>query len=134
MVGIDTNILVRYLVQDDPAQGKRASDFIEKTCTRENPGFINHIVLCELSWVLESVYSYEKETLIEVLEKILIVGQFEIENKDNVWAALHDYKNSKADFSDCLIARKNRFHGCEKTVTFDKGLKNLEGVLLLGKN
>ncbi len=66
MIGLDTNVLIRYLVQDDPGQSRKATQVIVKRCTRDDPGFINRIVLCELIWVLESAYGYSKDTIVPV--------------------------------------------------------------------
>ena len=80
MIGLDTNVLVRHLVQDDPAQSHAATQVITKRCTRDEPGFINRIVLCELVWVLESAYGYSKDTIVVVLDKILRTSQLKIES------------------------------------------------------
>jgi predicted nucleic-acid-binding protein len=115
MIGLDTNVLVRYLTQDDPSQSALANQLIEQTLAEEKKLFINHIVLCELVWVLTRAYDYPKFTVIEVIEKILLAHQFEIEDKSSVLEALNDFKTSRADFADCLIGVKNRNAGCEKT-------------------
>lgn len=125
MIGLDTNVLVRFLIQDDPLQAQKATHFIEKAAQNENDLYLGNIVCCELVWVLESVYEMEKSAVIECLEKILATTQFMIENKDQIYLAIQDFKTSKADFSDCLIGRLNQFGGCEYTVTFDNGTKNL---------
>lgn len=131
MKGLDTNILVRYFVQDDPAQGEKVTQFIEKTVAEGETCFINNIVLCELVWVLESAYGYSKAEIAELLEKVLKTSIFNFENKDAVWWSLREYKKSKADFSDCLISRQNKTHGCGETVSFDKGVKGVEGFVVL---
>lgn len=133
MIGLDTNVLVRYLVQDHPLQSKKAAAFIEKNCSHEAPAFISEIVLCELVWVLESAYGYKKDVIIQALERILMTAQFKVENKDNVWEALSAYRRSKADFSDCLIGAKNHTAGCEKTATFDHALKGMEGFWFISQ-
>ncbi len=120
MKGLDTNILLRYLVQDDEERSHAASLYIKKHCTREQPAFINRIVLCELVWVLETAYSYKREQIAGVLEKILQTSQFEIENTDEAWQALSLYRKEKIDFSDALIGACNKKSGCSKTATFDK--------------
>ena len=120
MIGLDTNVLVRYLVQDDPAQSKLATKFIEKNCTDSEPGFIGHIVLCELSWVLESNYQQSRDQIANVIEQILQVSQLAIPNTELIWRALSDYRDSNADFSDYLLSRTNQATGCEYTLTFDK--------------
>jgi len=120
MKGIDTNVLIRYLVQDDPKQSKMATSFIEKHCSHEAPGFIGHIVLCELVWVLEGNYGQSREQIADILEKLLQTAELEVMESEQAWRALRDYRVSKVDFSDHLLARMNTAYGCEETVTFDK--------------
>lgn len=131
MKGLDTNILVRYFVQDDPLQGEKATQFIEKAVAEGEICFINNIVLCELVWVLESAYGYSKEEIADLMEKILRTSMFNFESKDAAWWSLREYKKSKADFSDCLISRQNKNYGCSKTVSFDKGVKRVDGFVIL---
>lgn len=119
MIGLDTNVLVRFLVGDDVDQAKRAEEFIEQAANR-GPLFINQIVLCELIWVLSYAYDYSKATLVDLLEKMLSTKQFEIEEREVVWSALALYKKTKADFSDCLLGTKNHQLGCTYTATFDQ--------------
>lgn len=127
--GIDTNVLIRYLVKDVPDESERASGFINKKCTVENPGFINHIVLCETVWVLRSAYKYPKSEIVNVLHQILLAAEFDIESSLIAWEALREYTSGKADFSDYLIGFKNMNKGCEFTATLDKNAgetKNFE--------
>ena len=127
MKGIDTNVLVRYIVQDDPIQSKQANQFIKKnTMAEENLIFIPAIVLCELAWVLESCYSYQKQDIINVLEKILKTQQFCIEPLEVLWKALRDYQKLNIDFADSYIAHINSSHQCEYTATFDKKAARLK--------
>lgn len=125
MIGLDTNVLVRYLVQDDPAQTRRANALIDRAAAHESAMFISHVVMCELAWVLGRGYGYARTELAEVIEKILLGRQFEIERKDLVWTALADYKTSRADFADCLIGVTNDLAGCESTLTFDRSAASL---------
>jgi predicted nucleic-acid-binding protein len=120
MIGIDTNVLVRYIVGDDSKQSKLATVFLEKTCTKENPGFVNLIVLCELVWVLRGAYKVNKQMIIDVLRQILESTELSIETPEIAWAALDDFEKGNADYSDYLIAYKNKEFGCTHTVTFDK--------------
>ncbi len=131
MIGLDTNVLVRYLVQDDPGQSRKASQLISRECTRETPGFISRIALCELVWVLESAYGYSKETIAGVLEKVLRTSQFQVEDVQAAWTAFRLYRKGKADFADCLLGTVNHHHGCDRTVTFDQQAGRLEGFTLL---
>lgn len=120
MRGLDTNVLVRYLVQDDARQAAIATAFIERYCTDDAPCFIGQITLCELAWVLESNYNLGREAIANVIEQLLQVGQLDIMQPAVVWRALNDYRSSNADFPDHLSARANEHKGCETTVTFDK--------------
>ncbi|MCV6625527.1 MAG: type II toxin-antitoxin system VapC family toxin, partial [Cellvibrionaceae bacterium] len=119
------------LVQDDPKQAAVANEFIEKTCTEESPCFIGHITLCEIAWVLQSNYQQDRESIANVIEQLLHVGQLELMGPGEVWQALKDYGNSNADFPDHLIARVNEALGCEATVSFDKKAARQPGFELL---
>ncbi|MDA2927479.1 type II toxin-antitoxin system VapC family toxin [Acidobacteria bacterium AH-259-G07] len=124
MTGLDTNVLIRYLVKDEPRQSGRAARLMQEVLQRGDSLFLNHIVLCELVWVLESAYGYPKADIASTLEKILMTEQFEIEGRDEVWSALDGYEKDRGDFSDYLIGRKNQHHSCSRTVTFDRSLKD----------
>lgn len=131
MKGLDTNVLVRYLLKDDLVQYEKAEKFIQEQCTLEHPCLISSVVLCELVWVLESVYKMEKPIVTKVLEQIIRTVEFELSVGDCVWSALFDFKNSNADFSDCLIGRTNHHRGCDQTVTFDQSASKLPNFSLL---
>lgn len=122
MAGLDTNVLVRYLVRDDVKQAKMAADAIKKAITSDGRCFINHIVLCELVWVLESAYEYTKKEIVDTLEKILMTRQFQIEAKDLLHYALNDYRSGTGDLADYLIGRINQAGRCGTTLTFDREL------------
>ena len=131
MIGLDTNVLVRYLTQDDPAQFAKAAVFIDAASEREEQFLVNTPVLCELVWVLAAVYDYSREEIAQALEQIFTTAQFEIERLDEARQALGDFRSSKADFSDALIGRINRSLGAKHTVTFDRDLKAVETFRLL---
>jgi predicted nucleic-acid-binding protein len=124
MIGLDTNILVRYLTQDDPGQSRKAAKEIEKGLSAGHMFFIADIVICELVWVLETAYGYDRRDIVPVLENILRTKQFQFENKDLLWKSLADYRSIKADFADHLIGQAGHMAGCRETLTFDVGLKN----------
>ena len=126
MKALDTNILARFLRDDDPVQSKRAAHFIQRAVRQNEPLYLNHVVLCELVWILSSVYEHSKEDIVATIEAIMLTGQFQLEDKSSIELALDDYKKSKADFSDCLIGRRNRASGSEVTLTFDRRLKSVE--------
>jgi predicted nucleic-acid-binding protein len=124
MIGLDANILVRYLTQDDPGQSREAADEIEKGLAAGDMFFIADIVLCELVWVLEAAYGHDRREIVPVLESILRTWQFQFENKDLLWKSLADYRTKKGDFADHLIGQAGQKAGCPEILTFDAGLKN----------
>ena len=133
MIGLDTNVIVRYLTQDDPIQSKKANARIAKWIQDGEELWICQVTVCEVFWVLEHAYKLSKKELISVLTSLLQTRQLEIEEEDVIWAALHDYeKSSTVGFVDCLIGRKNSTHGCSCTYTFDqKAAKQLASFKLL---
>jgi predicted nucleic-acid-binding protein len=131
MIGLDTNVLVRYLTQDDPAQAQKATQAIEEGVAQGEVFYITSIVLCELVWVLEDAYGYSRSDIQAVLDHILRTAQFRFDNKGQLWHAFNDYQTGRADFSDYLIGRLGTSAGCTETVTFDTSLKNSPHFRLL---
>jgi predicted nucleic-acid-binding protein len=131
MIGLDTNVLVRYLTQDDRVQYEKAAAFIEAAIDRGEQLVVNIVVLGELEWVLGSAYNYSREEIARAIEQILATAQFEVERLDEARQALTDFRTTKADFSDALIGRINRSLGAEHTVTFDRDLKVVDTFRLL---
>ncbi len=125
MIGLDTNVLVRYLVQDDPEQSARATALIEQAAARGDKLYRCSVVLCELVWVLQSCYGIPRAEIGGTLERILMTSQFQIEHRDSAWAALSEFRSTQADFSDCLIGRIHRAAGCGGTATFDRSAGSL---------
>ncbi|MEL7039453.1 MAG: type II toxin-antitoxin system VapC family toxin [Cyanobacteria bacterium J06592_8] len=124
MIGLDTNILVRYLTRDDEHQWQQASELIQQN----QPCFIANIVLCELVWVLRGTnYRFQKDEIINVLEAMLHSAAFEFENRSVVDQALQRYKQGKADFSDYLIGATSRQAGCTEIASFDGKLRGEKG-------
>ena len=132
MIGIDTNVLVRYVVQDDARQTAAANHFIETTLSEDEPGWIASVVLCEFVWVLESAYGYARSPIVATLQRLFEVDRFRVEAPSLAWRALDEYRGG-ADFSDALIALGNEHAGCEYTATFDRGAAKLKPVRLLGR-
>lgn len=131
MRGLDTNVLVRYLVQDDPTQSQCAARFIETECSSEQPIFISAIILCELIWVLETAYEYSRQTIVPVIDKILRTKQFFIDQPDIILKSLQGYQRDGADFADHYIVNLNTKKGCEFTFTFDKRAARIANFKLL---
>ncbi|WP_031388652.1 PIN domain-containing protein [Desulfonatronum thiodismutans] len=122
MIGLDTNILVRYLTQDDPDQSARANQLIESRCTKDEPGLVSLVVLCELAWVLRGAYGYDKRLVVEVLDAILAASELKVENEQVVRSALAHFRRGSADFADYVITLGHRDAGCEATYSFDQKL------------
>jgi predicted nucleic-acid-binding protein len=128
VIGVDTNILVRYLTKDDEQQWQKAVEIIEggEQC------FIANIVLCELVWVLRGKpYEFSRAEIGKTIEMMLQCPVFELENSSLVYQALHRFQQEKADFSDYLIGAIAQQLGCSKTVTFDRKLADNKGFKLL---
>ncbi len=123
MKALETNVLVRYLTQDEPKQAAIAAGEIEQAAARDEKLLIQPLVLCELVWVLESAYNLGKADILRVLDQIVRTRQFEVTDKDAVWHALADYRQGKGDFSDYYLGRANERDGAPQTLTFDKALR-----------
>jgi predicted nucleic-acid-binding protein len=130
MIGLDTNVVVRYFTEDDPAQTLLAQELVEGL-EPESPGFIAAVVLAELVWVLETSYAFDKEDIVNALDTLLRSKELVIERADVAWQALKRFRTSRADFSDCLIERNAAEAGCTHTVTFDRDAAKLAGMRLL---
>jgi predicted nucleic-acid-binding protein len=128
-IGLDTNILVRYLAKDDEGQLIRARAVILAR-TKEDPAFISLVTLAELVWVLERSYKASKAEILKILEMLLRTEEFVIENQATVQAALKLFAASNADFADCLIERSSHEAGCDYTATFDEQAAKFAGMRL----
>lgn len=120
MIGVDTNVLVRYLTQDDSVQSVQANAFIERHLSAAEPGIIGHIVLCEVGWVLSKAYGFSREQVANVLGALLTCREFLIESPDLGILALQAYRQGTADFSDYLLGRAHQRLGARHTITFDR--------------
>ena len=131
MIGLDTNVIVRYVVQDDPRQSAAATRLMEKTLSADNPGFVALVTLCELSWVLEDCYRADRDRIRAVIEGLLGARQIIVEEAELAWKALRAWQASRADLSDALIGEISLAHGAAKVVTFDKAAARLGTFELL---
>ncbi len=120
MIGLDTNVLLRYIVRDDAAQAKAAGRLIEERCSKEQPGHVSQVVLAELAWVLGRGYGYAKAEVVKVLGAILTSAELKVQEAALAWAALRAFQTGQADFADYLIGAENASCGCETTCTFDR--------------
>lgn len=119
MIGLDTNVLVRYFAKDDPQQSLAARNLIA-ILSPEKPGWLGVVVLAELVWTLKYAYHFSRAGLTTVIEHLLMSKDIVIENENLVRSALSLYRNSKADYADCLIAVSAQASGCGRMVTFDR--------------
>lgn len=120
MIGLDTNVVLRYLVQDDPRQAEIANRIFERELSASNKGHICPIVLCEIIWVLMRSYKQKKDKIAEVVRTLLLADHIEVEHRDSVWRSLREFEQGAADFSDYLIAHINQECGSSVTLTFDR--------------
>jgi predicted nucleic-acid-binding protein len=130
MIGLDTNILVRYLTQDDPVQSKRAIDIIERRLTENTPGFISIVALVETVWVLDRAYGFSDLQIAGAVERMLQVDVLVIENEQEVFTAMTAVRNGIGSFSDAVIAAFGARAGCSRTLTFDRKAARLSGFEL----
>ena len=131
MTGLDTNVLVRYIMQDDVRQARLASELIE-TFTVDEPGFISLVAVIELVWVLLSSFELARSQVVQALEVLLRTKEIQVENAATVWRAVRLYRASPADFADCLIERSATVAGCTRTMTFDRGAVKHCAMTLIG--
>lgn len=129
MLGIDTNVLVRFLVRDDAIQFQAACKLIENEVAAGRRVFVNQLALMECEWVLRSRYSVPKNRIIEVFSGLLSASDVQFEDEPGIEEALFTWKDSAADFADCLIGAKNRRMRCRATATFDLRASKLPGFI-----
>ncbi|HVA13516.1 MAG TPA: type II toxin-antitoxin system VapC family toxin [Stellaceae bacterium] len=131
MIGLDTNIVVRYLVQDDPTQSSKATELIERRLSADEPGFISVIVVVETVWVLERAYGLANLDIASAIERMLQIDVFVVDHEQEVFTALSAFKAGRGSFADALIGTLAARAGCSDTFTFDRKASRLSGFELL---
>ena len=131
MIALDTNVLVRFLTQDDDAQFQVAADLIEG-CTRDVPGYVCREVMIELVWVLERAYKYSCEEIADALLSIVTASQLSVENAQDIASIVNLYRDEGYDFADLMIRQAALRTESRILKTFDQKLARLDGVDLLG--
>jgi predicted nucleic-acid-binding protein len=126
MIGLDTNVLVRYFAQDDPVQSPKATEFIEREISLENPGFVSIVTMVETVWVLERTYQLDRKNLGVAIERILQADALVVEQEREVFIALMAL-SSGFGFADALIEALGARAGCSHTVTFDQKALRMTG-------
>jgi predicted nucleic-acid-binding protein len=120
MIGLDSNIVVRLLVQDAAAQLSRIQRAMAGACSEADPALVNNIVLVETVWVLASAYGYTRREIAHAIEALFQVKEIVLQNPDEAWEALTGYRRGNADFADYFLAAINRRLGCNETLTLDR--------------
>lgn len=133
MVGLDTNVLVRYLVADDAEQAERASAAIGQALVSGEKVAVSLLTILETEWVLRSRYVLAKETVIAAFRMLLEVHDLTIEWEETLERSLFLYENHPADFADCLMAANYTSLGCSTMLTFDRKAALLSGVDLVAQ-
>lgn len=133
MIGLDTNVLVRFFTQDDPVQFRQAQSFIQDELSADEPGYINLIVLAELAWTLTRAYRFSKDEITSAVDALLDTNEILIQHEESVAAALALCRADKLEFVDALIAVLNRDAGCRETRTFDVRFADSNAAKLLGQ-
>ena len=132
MIGLDTNVLVRYLAQDDAAQSARATEVMERRVTKAEPGFISLVCVLEVVWVLGSLYGRTRAQIADRVEMLLAADALEVQNEQEVYAAVVALRNGSGSFEDALIGALGAWRGCRTTLTFDRNAaKQLDGFELV---
>ena len=133
MIGLDTNVLIRYLTQDDALQSAAANRLVDEELSQHNPGFISQVVLVEMCWVLKRLYGASEGELVETVADLLANSKFRLENEPVIQAAVQRMRNrkSKVGWTDQLIAQIATAAGCSHTVSFDRSAVRSAGMKLL---
>jgi predicted nucleic-acid-binding protein len=122
MIALDTNVLVRYIVEDDPEQSPAAAAMIERALERNEALFVPQVVLCELVWVLSFAYRFNREAIVGVVQQLRRGAQITVEGADEVKRAVESYAAGRGDFADYLIAERSVASGCSIIASFDAAL------------
>ncbi len=127
MIGLDTNVVVRYLTQDDPQQSRRATHIFDHQLTTAEPGFLSVVAMVEIAWVLDRVYGFLEREIAAAIELLLQTDVLLVENEQEVFTAMIALKERRGGFADALIAALGTKAGCKHTLTFDQKALRLPG-------
>jgi predicted nucleic-acid-binding protein len=130
MTGLDTNVLVRYILPDDARQSALATRLMESLSV-EAPGFVPLVSAVELAWVLGSAYELDRSELIAAFEVLLRTKELVVESAEVVWKALRTLQGVNAELADCLASCSAAAAGCARTMTFDRGAAKGAGMTLI---
>ena len=131
MIGLDTNVLLRYLAQDDPKHSPRATEIVERLLTEQEPGFVSLVSILEVAWVLKSLFKRTRQEIANDIEMLLAADTLEVQNEQEVYYAVVSLRNGIGSFEDALIGALGDWRGCSATLTFDEdAAKRLRGFQL----
>jgi len=130
MIGLDTNVLVRYFTQDHPVQSLQAREILEQQLSEENPGFISIVATVELVLVLEHAYKFSVREVAGAVERILQADVLLVQNEQEVFTAMIALKEGRGAFADALIAALGGWANCSRTLTFDRKALRIPGFAL----
>jgi predicted nucleic-acid-binding protein len=119
VIGLDTNVLVRYIAQDEPSQSALATELVD-SFTAEAPGFVSTVTLVETVWVLARAYKTAKAEILQIVEGLLRARELVIEDAETHYLALNRFEATTIDYADAVIAQAGRRAGCDFTATFDR--------------
>jgi predicted nucleic-acid-binding protein len=127
MIGLDSNVLVRYLTQDHPLQSAKATKVIEQRLTEENPGFISIVAMVETVWLLDRAYRLSTQEIAAAVERMLQTAVLLVENEQDIFTAMIALKEGQGSFADAVIAALGSRAGCSSTLTFDRKALRIPG-------
>ena len=127
MIGLDTNVVVRYLAQDDPVQSPKATQIFERRLTEQEPGFISLVTMVETVWVLDTVYGLAAREIARAVERMLQADTLVIQNEQEVFTAMVALKSGQGSFADALVGALGAWAGCGSTLTFDRKAGRIQG-------
>jgi predicted nucleic-acid-binding protein len=131
MIGLDTNVVLRYLLQDDPKQTRQANEIIDQRLSEREPGFLSLVCVLEIVWVLRSLMGLSAVGISAHLEHLLAANVLVVQNEQQVFEAAFALKRGTGEFEDALIGALDAWAGCEKTLTFDRRAGRLTGFELI---
>jgi len=131
LIGLDTNVLVRYLAQDDPVQSPQATELIERRLTEEDRGFVSVVAMVETAWVLDRAYGLANDEIAAAIERTLQADVLVVESEQKVFTAMIALREGHGLFADALIGALGASAGCTRTLTFDQRASRLPGFELV---
>jgi len=130
MIGLDSNVLIRYLTQDDPIQSAKATEIMERRLTERDPGFVSIVAMAEIVWVLDRAYDLTPRQIAAAIERMLQTDALVVEQERQVFTAMVAFREGRGAFADALIAELGTRAGCGHTLTFDRKALRLPGFRL----